>query len=122
MSFQQDTDAKVYVAGHRGMVGSAIVRALQAGGFNNIVTRTSAELDLRSQAQVQDFFQAEKPDYVFLAAARVGGILANEPRQTHTSQGWPQSATPHVSKEAADPDSRRTARSRPSRNPRRRHW
>jgi GDP-L-fucose synthase len=78
MSFQQDTDAKVYVAGHRGMVGSAIVRALEAAGFNNIVTRTSAELDLRSQAQVQDFFQAEKPDYVFLAAARVGGILAND--------------------------------------------
>jgi len=78
MTFQQDTDARVYVAGHRGMVGSAIVRALQAAGFTDIVTRTSAELDLRNQAQVQAFFEAEKPDYVFLAAARVGGILAND--------------------------------------------
>ena len=78
MSFKQDTNAKVYVAGHRGMVGAAIVRALQAAGFGNIVTRTSSELDLRNQAAVQAFFEAEKPDYVFLAAARVGGILAND--------------------------------------------
>ena len=78
MSFLQDTAAKVYVAGHRGMVGSAIVRALQAAGFDNIVTRSSSELDLRNQAQVQAFFEAEKPDYVFLAAARVGGIMAND--------------------------------------------
>ena len=78
MNFLQDTAAKVYVAGHRGMVGSAIVRALQAAGFDNIVTRTSSELDLRNQAQVQAFFEAEKPDYVFLAAARVGGIMAND--------------------------------------------
>jgi GDP-L-fucose synthase len=78
MSFLQDTQAKVYVAGHRGMVGSAIVRALEAAGFTDIVTRTSAELDLRSQADVRDFFAAEKPAYVFLAAARVGGILAND--------------------------------------------
>lgn len=78
MSFLSDTQAKVYVAGHRGMVGSAIVRALQAARFNNIVTRTSAELDLRNQADVEHFFAAEKPDYVFLAAARVGGILAND--------------------------------------------
>jgi GDP-L-fucose synthase len=71
------TDSKIYVAGHRGMVGSAIVRALQKNQFNNIVTRTSAELDLRNQKAVNDFFDQEKPEYVFLAAAKVGGILAN---------------------------------------------
>ncbi len=70
--------AKVYVAGHRGLVGSAIVRRLNQDGFANLVTRTSKELDLREQAAVRDFFAAEKPDYVFLAAARVGGILAND--------------------------------------------
>lgn len=70
-------DSKIYVAGHRGMVGSAIVRALQKNQFNNIVTRTSAELDLRNQKAVNDFFDQEKPEYVFLAAAKVGGILAN---------------------------------------------
>lgn len=68
---------KVYVAGHRGMVGSAIVRRLQRDGFTNIITRSSKELDLRNQHAVKDFFTAEKPDYVFLAAAKVGGILAN---------------------------------------------
>lgn len=68
---------KIYVAGHRGMVGSAIVRKLQADGFTNLVTRTSSELDLRNQQAVNEFFEAEKPDYVFLAAAKVGGILAN---------------------------------------------
>lgn len=68
---------KIYVAGHRGMVGSAIVRKLLQTGFNNIITRTSQELDLRNQQQVHDFFTQEKPDYVFLAAAKVGGILAN---------------------------------------------
>jgi GDP-L-fucose synthase len=68
---------KIYVAGHRGMVGSAIVRRLQQEGFNNIVTRTSAELDLRDQDAVAAFFSAEQPDYVFLAAAKVGGIVAN---------------------------------------------
>ncbi len=68
---------KIYVAGHRGMVGSAIVRKLQKDGFNNLVLRTSAELDLRKQAAVHNFFQTEKPAYVFLAAAKVGGILAN---------------------------------------------
>ena len=68
---------KIYVAGHRGMVGSAIVRKLQAKGFENIVTRTSRELDLRDQRAVDAFFTTEKPDYVFLAAAKVGGILAN---------------------------------------------
>lgn len=68
---------KIYIAGHRGMVGSAIVRTLEAKGFKNIVTRTSAELDLREQSSVNDFFAGEKPQYVFLAAARVGGINAN---------------------------------------------
>ena len=70
-------DSKIYVAGHRGMVGSAIVRNLQAKGFSNIITRTSAELDLRNQQFVNAFFETEKPDYVFLAAAKVGGIVAN---------------------------------------------
>jgi GDP-L-fucose synthase len=69
--------SKIYVAGHRGMVGSAIVRNLIAKGFTNIVTRTSAELDLRNQAAVNNFFATEKPAYVFLAAAKVGGIYAN---------------------------------------------
>ena len=68
---------KVYVAGHRGMVGSAIVRQLQSAGFANIITRTSAELDLRNQQAVADFFADQQPDYVFLAAAKVGGIVAN---------------------------------------------
>jgi GDP-L-fucose synthase len=72
-----DKSAKIYVAGHRGMVGSAMVRKLQAEGYNNIVTRTSAELDLRNQQAVAGFFEAEKPQYVFLAAAKVGGIVAN---------------------------------------------
>jgi len=71
-------DAKIYVAGHRGMVGSAIVRALQAAGFNNLVVRARAELDLLDRAAVRAFFQRERPEYVFLAAARVGGILAND--------------------------------------------
>ena len=70
-------DSKIYIAGHRGMVGSAIFRALKAKGFQNIVFRTSGELDLRNQQAVADFFSSEKPDYVFLAAASVGGILAN---------------------------------------------
>lgn len=71
------SDSKIYVAGHKGMVGSAIVRLLQAKGYNNIVTRTSKELDLRNQQAVNDFFAEEKPEYVFLAAAKVGGIVAN---------------------------------------------
>lgn len=70
-------NAKIYIAGHRGMVGSAIHRALTARGFENIVTRTSSELDLRDQQAVADFFADEKPEYVFLAAAKVGGIVAN---------------------------------------------
>jgi GDP-L-fucose synthase len=69
--------AKIYIAGHRGMVGSAIERKLKEEGFNNIVKRTSAELDLRNQQAVNDFFKNEKPDYVILAAAKVGGINAN---------------------------------------------
>jgi len=72
-----EKDSKIYIAGHRGMVGSAIVRGLGRKGFENIVTRTSSQLDLRSQQAVADFFAEEKPDYVFLAAAKVGGILAN---------------------------------------------
>jgi len=70
-------NSKIYVAGHRGMVGSAIVRRLQTAGFANIITRTHAELDLTRQADVEDFLQAEKPDYLFIAAAKVGGIHAN---------------------------------------------
>jgi GDP-L-fucose synthase len=68
---------RIFVAGHRGMVGSAIVRKLKKEGFSNIITRTSDELDLRSQDEVGSFFRSEKPDYVFLAAAKVGGIVAN---------------------------------------------
>lgn len=72
-----EKNSKIYVAGHRGMVGSAIIRRLQKDGFANIATRTSAELDLRNQQAVADFFANEKPEYVFLAAAKVGGIVAN---------------------------------------------
>ena len=72
-----EKEAKIYVAGHRGMVGSAIVRKLQSVGYTNLLLRTSAELDLRDQAKVAAFFVTEKPDYVFLAAAKVGGIIAN---------------------------------------------
>ena len=68
---------KVYVAGHNGLVGSAIVRALKKEGYNNLLLRSSRELDLRNQQSVEDFFAQEKPDYVFLAAAKVGGIQAN---------------------------------------------
>jgi GDP-L-fucose synthase len=71
------TTDKIYIAGHRGMVGSAIMRRLRSAGFEHIVTRTSAELDLRNQQAVADFFAEEKPQYVFLAAAKVGGIHAN---------------------------------------------
>ncbi len=69
--------AKIFVAGHRGMVGSAIVRRLEAAGFQHIITRSSAELDLRNQAAVNAFFAEERPEYVYLAAAKVGGIYAN---------------------------------------------
>ena len=70
-------DAKIYIAGHRGLVGSALMRQLNAQGYSNIVTRTHAELDLTNQAAVADFFKSEKPNYVILAAAKVGGIRAN---------------------------------------------
>jgi len=73
-----EKDAKIYVAGHRGMVGSAIVRELERQGYTNIVTRTHAELDLCRQDAVEAFFAQEKPEYVFLAAAKVGGIVANQ--------------------------------------------
>jgi GDP-L-fucose synthase len=72
-----EKQSKIYIAGHRGMVGSAIKRKLEAEGYNNFVLRTSSELDLRNQQAVTDFFAEEKPDYVFLAAAKVGGIVAN---------------------------------------------
>ncbi|MFZ3208909.1 MAG: GDP-L-fucose synthase [Geobacteraceae bacterium] len=72
-----DKDAKIYVAGHRGLVGSAIVRRLEKAGYVNLVLRTSSDLDLRDQPTVASFFQAERPEYVFLAAAKVGGIAAN---------------------------------------------
>lgn len=74
-------EAKVYVAGHRGMVGQAIVRQLEGKGYTNIIFRTSSELDLRDTLAVQEFFKDEKPEYVFLAAARVGGILENKTRK-----------------------------------------
>jgi GDP-L-fucose synthase len=72
-----EKESKIYVAGHRGMVGSAIVRKLTSLGYTNLLTRTSSELDLRNQQKVTDFFEVEKPEYVFLAAAKVGGIVAN---------------------------------------------
>lgn len=72
-----EKNAKIYIAGHRGMVGSAIHRKLEEEGFTNVITRSSKELDLRNQQAVTDFFSIEKPDYVFLAAAKVGGIVAN---------------------------------------------
>lgn len=70
-------NSKIYIAGHNGMVGSAIIRSLEQQGFTNLIYRTSKELDLRNQTQVEDFFKKEKPEYVFLAAAKVGGIHAN---------------------------------------------
>ena len=73
-----DRTKKIYVAGHRGLVGSALLRKLEKEGFTNIVTRTHAELDLTRQAEVEKFFEEEKPAYVILAAAKVGGIYAND--------------------------------------------
>src|SRR5947208_12234278 len=69
---------KIYVAGHNGLVGSAIIRLLKKEGFTNIITRSSAELDLREQKKVREFFKLEQPQYVFFAAAKVGGIWANQ--------------------------------------------
>lgn len=77
VTYHMELNSKIYIAGHRGMVGSAIMRNLVKKGFTNIITRTSAELDLRNSQQVADFFATEKPEYVFLAAAKVGGIQAN---------------------------------------------
>lgn len=74
---KMEKSSKIYVAGHRGLVGSAIVRALKKGGYANIITRTRAELDLLDQKAVTSFFEKEQPEYVFLAAAKVGGIVAN---------------------------------------------
>jgi len=74
-------DDKIYVAGHRGMVGSAIVRALESRGFQNLVTKTRVELDLTNQTEVLNFFRSEKPDFVFDAAAKVGGIMANKTKK-----------------------------------------
>ncbi|MDJ0839981.1 MAG: GDP-L-fucose synthase [Acidobacteriota bacterium] len=73
-----ELDAKIFVAGHRGMVGSAVVRRLEAEGYHNLILRTSSELDLRNQSAVRDFFDQARPDYIFLAAAKVGGIMANK--------------------------------------------
>ena len=72
-----EQSAKIYIAGHRGMVGSGLERKLSKEGYHNIVTRTSTELDLRNQQEVNEFFEKEKPAYVILAAAKVGGIHAN---------------------------------------------
>jgi GDP-L-fucose synthase len=77
-AFLMNKDSKIYVAGHRGLVGSAIMRKLKQEGYINIITRTHKELDLTNQAQTQEFFEKEKPEYVFLAAAKVGGINAND--------------------------------------------
>ena len=72
------SESLIFVAGHRGLVGSAIVRRLQAGGFRHLLTHGSHDLDLRQQGAVEAFFAAHRPEYVFLAAAKVGGILAND--------------------------------------------
>lgn len=77
-----DKNAKIFIAGHRGMVGSAIVRRLQSGGYRNLLTRTRQQLDLLDQQSVRDFLKVEKPDYIFLAAAKVGGIYANNTYRT----------------------------------------
>jgi len=73
-----ENSSRIYIAGHRGLVGSAVVRALRAGGYDNLLLRTSSELDLRNKPEVDDFFAKEQPEYVLLAAAKVGGILAND--------------------------------------------
>ncbi len=76
--FSDNKAARIYLAGHRGLVGGAILRALTSAGYDNLILKTSSELDLRDQAQVRDFYAQEKPEYVILAAARVGGIVAND--------------------------------------------
>jgi len=77
--------SKIYIAGHRGLVGSALVRRLQAKGYSNLVTRTHAELDLTNQQAVQTFFAQEKPEYVLLAAAKVGGFMPTTPIRQNLS-------------------------------------
>ena len=77
-----DFDSKIYVAGHNGMVGSAICRLLENKGYNNLIVKSHSELDLTNQVDVNDFFKKEKPDVVFLAAAKVGGINANMNNQS----------------------------------------
>jgi GDP-L-fucose synthase len=72
-----ELNSKIYVAGHKGMVGSAIWRNLEQKGYQNLISKTSSELDLRNQQAVENFFSTEKPEYVFMAAAKVGGILSN---------------------------------------------
>src|SRR6267154_1154640 len=84
-----DSNARIYVAGHRGLAGSALARRLKAGGCRDIVTRTHAELDLTDTAAVKAFFASEKPEYVFLAAAKVGGILANRDHPAEFIQSNP---------------------------------
>jgi GDP-L-fucose synthase len=81
-----EKDSRIYVAGHRGLVGSAILRKLREQQFTNLLTHTSTDLDLRRQSDTERFFAQERPDYVFLAAARVGGILAND---TYKATGTP---------------------------------
>ena len=81
-----DKQARIYIAGHQGMVGSAILRALTNGRFENVILRTRQELDLRDNTRVASFFSEAKPDHVFLAAAKVGGILANEDSSTDVWQ------------------------------------
>jgi len=82
-------DSKIYVAGHRGLAGSALVRGLQARGYRNLVTRTHAELDLIEQRAVREFFQRERPEVVFLAAAKVGGIVGSRRSASRTwSRKW----------------------------------
>ena len=76
-----EKDSKIYISGHRGMVGSAIIRNLESKGYNNLIFRTSSELDLRDNKAVESFFKQEKPEYVFMAAAKVGGILANQEKK-----------------------------------------
>src|SRR5947209_1811123 len=78
MMLTMEKDSKIYIAGHRGMVGSALLRKLKKEGFSNFILRSSSELDLTNQRDTEAFFKKEKPDYVFLAAAKVGGILAND--------------------------------------------
>ena len=80
-------DCKIFVAGHRGLVGSAILKNLETKGYTNFVLRTHAELDLTDQQAVHDFFAAEKPEYVFLSAAHVGGIMANSRYRAATDAG-----------------------------------